>query len=197
VININKRYTLILNRHYQPLAVEGVKKTLGYFVCDEGKALDLETYELLSFADWIKKHKIEDHNVTIRSEKLWVLIPEILVLNTNNQKTSTKTRIALSKRKVFERDQNRCGYCGTHLTGSMKTIDHVIPISRGGPKHDYGNVVACCFPCNSQKGNRTPEEMGWTLAHKLTNPEANLLYHVPRAKWLESWKPFLKESMSA
>jgi 5-methylcytosine-specific restriction endonuclease McrA len=44
-----------------------------------------------------------------------------------------------------------CFYCGQK---NVKiTLDHVIPISRGGT-HSIGNLVACCLRCNSSKGNK-------------------------------------------
>jgi 5-methylcytosine-specific restriction endonuclease McrA len=48
----------------------------------------------------------------------------------------------------------RCAYCGqvTELTQ-----DHVIPLAQGG-EHTALNIVPACQPCNSRKGNRTPEQ---------------------------------------
>lgn len=43
-----------------------------------------------------------------------------------------------------------CAYCGS-LDGT--TMDHVIPISKGGA-HVADNVVPACLACNSAKGNR-------------------------------------------
>lgn len=57
--------------------------------------------------------------------------------------------------KALARDKMRCAYCGkTNAT----TVDHVVPISRGGERNDLLNVVAACEDCNQRKGNRTPEE---------------------------------------
>lgn len=44
----------------------------------------------------------------------------------------------------------KCVYCGEkkHLT-----MDHVIPISKGG-LHTKGNILPACQSCNSVKGNR-------------------------------------------
>lgn len=48
----------------------------------------------------------------------------------------------------------RCAYC---RKACKPTIDHVIPISRGG-KHDTKNVVPACLRCNRSKHNRLLSE---------------------------------------
>lgn len=47
-----------------------------------------------------------------------------------------------------------CTYCGT--TENI-TIDHVMPLSRGG-KHEADNLAPACFSCNSSKSNRLLSE---------------------------------------
>lgn len=54
-----------------------------------------------------------------------------------------------------------CPYCGMPLDPRKKTLDHILPTSRGGD-HSRDNVVVCCSSCNSKKLNRTPLE--WALA---------------------------------
>lgn len=44
-----------------------------------------------------------------------------------------------------------CQYCFGLL--DSPTIDHVIPLTRGGT-HTKGNLVAACQPCNSSKGTK-------------------------------------------
>lgn len=41
----------------------------------------------------------------------------------------------------------RCAYCGIQTN---MTIDHVIPISKGG-EHSIGNIVPACAECNNHK----------------------------------------------
>lgn len=53
--------------------------------------------------------------------------------------------------KILRDFDYRCAYC--RVTGPM-TIDHVVPLSRGG-RHAYSNLVPCCAPCNSDKANKT------------------------------------------
>lgn len=64
----------------------------------------------------------------------------------------------LSKHGVLVRDKFACAYC----LESAKTVDHVQPQSRGGLS-TWDNLVACCFPCNNRKDNRTPEEANMPL----------------------------------
>ena len=51
-----------------------------------------------------------------------------------------------------------CHYCQQSFTSKELTMDHKIPVVRGG-KSTKGNVVAACKTCNSQKSHRTPVEM--------------------------------------
>jgi hypothetical protein len=58
---------------------------------------------------------------------------------------------------IFARDGERCNYCGEVLTETTATLDHVIPVSKGGD-NSAGNLVAACLVCNSIKSGRTYEE---------------------------------------
>lgn len=53
--------------------------------------------------------------------------------------------------QVFVRDGGICGICGTPVERSVATIDHVIPMSKGG-KHEYANVQIAHRRCNERKG---------------------------------------------
>lgn len=67
--------------------------------------------------------------------------------------------VKYSRRNVHARDGYVCQYCGNPAN---LTIDHVIPLSRGG-RTTWDNVVTACRSCNGRKGNRTPEEAGMLL----------------------------------
>jgi 5-methylcytosine-specific restriction endonuclease McrA len=55
-----------------------------------------------------------------------------------------------------------CAYCKKNKAASL---DHVIPLSRGG-EHCIENVVPACLDCNCSKHARTPEEWFAALARK-------------------------------
>ncbi|MFX1264595.1 MAG: HNH endonuclease [Promethearchaeota archaeon] len=66
---------------------------------------------------------------------------------------------------IWERDDFRCLYCGRHGgKGCPLTIDHFVPLSRGGA-NDPSNYVSCCKRCAKSKGSREPQE--WCDAQSL------------------------------
>jgi len=52
---------------------------------------------------------------------------------------------------------NDYGYCAAIQHADMPCIDHVVPVSRGGPEH-IDNYVLACKSCNSRKRDRLPGE---------------------------------------
>ena len=50
-----------------------------------------------------------------------------------------------------EQAGHRCHYC--QQVKQRLTMDHVIPLSKGG-HHMASNIVPACRTCNSRKGNR-------------------------------------------
>lgn len=50
-----------------------------------------------------------------------------------------------------------CHYCGRKTRAAELTMDHIVPISRGG-KSTKGNAVPCCKECNNNKKQLLPME---------------------------------------
>lgn len=50
-----------------------------------------------------------------------------------------------------------CHYCGQEVGRGQLTMDHVVPISRGG-KSKKGNLVPACKECNNKKKYLLPIE---------------------------------------
>lgn len=75
---------------------------------------------------------------------------------------NAKVRSALSdSRKVrIRRADGVCRWC---LVAPAQSVDHVIPIDRGGNNAEF-NLVGCCVRCNQDKGNKLPKELGWRLS---------------------------------
>lgn len=58
------------------------------------------------------------------------------------------------KKKLILAEGAPCSYCGQERP---ETVDHVIPYRRSGD-HRRRNLTPACWPCNQEKGGRTPEE---------------------------------------
>jgi 5-methylcytosine-specific restriction endonuclease McrA len=50
-----------------------------------------------------------------------------------------------------------CYYCNCEVGREQLTMDHVVPLSRGG-KSKKGNIVAACKQCNNKKKYLLPLE---------------------------------------
>lgn len=51
-----------------------------------------------------------------------------------------------------------CHYCGRKFPPDELTMDHLVPVARGG-KSTRGNIVPCCRACNADKKYYTPAEL--------------------------------------
>lgn len=131
--------TLVLNAGYEPLAVVSFRRAIVLVLA--GKAV-----------------VVADGPNPVVSGHLTLPRPSVIVLS-RYVRVPHGRAVPVSRRGVLRRDEHRCAYCEGHAT----TIDHVLPRSRGG-QDSWENLVACCVRCNNKKGNRTPEEMGWTLS---------------------------------
>lgn len=52
----------------------------------------------------------------------------------------------------------KCQLCGETLTRETVTVDHIIPVSKGGHS-EIENLQPLCFLCNSRKNARSMEDM--------------------------------------
>ena len=51
-----------------------------------------------------------------------------------------------------------CYYCKETFPKEELTLDHIVPVARGG-RSTRGNLVVCCKNCNMEKKYLTPAEM--------------------------------------
>ncbi len=94
---------------------------------------------------------------------LVIVIPKAVVLKNVDR---------VSRYLLHKRDGGKCAYCGEVVSVKEGTIDHVIPVSKGG-KTTWDNTVWCCRKCNCKKDNKSLEESGMKLREeiKLYNPK--------------------------
>lgn len=54
--------------------------------------------------------------------------------------------------------KGECHYCGKAFPPEELTMDHILPVVRGG-KSTKSNCVPCCKQCNNEKKYLTPAEI--------------------------------------
>lgn len=160
---------LLLNATYEPLAVLSAQRAL--------KLVSKDRVEPVSSDD-----------VTVAGVDQSVSVPSVLRLKVYVN-VPRRPIPRWSRRGVFARDGHRCAYCGRQLKRGELTVDHVIPVSRGG-RSTWGNTVTACAACNGRKGNRTPHEAGMKLLIEPKIPRTNYLLasgEIPAAwkVWIE------------
>tara|TARA_A100001015_G_C15025114_1_gene730053 strand:+ start:124 stop:429 length:306 start_codon:yes stop_codon:yes gene_type:complete len=83
-------------------------------------------------------------------------------INKNPKHTSRERKKAKDLRNTSwwnkQLGKGLCYYCGNKFSDKQLTMDHIVPISRGG-KSNKGNCVVSCKSCNNDKSFLTPAEI--------------------------------------
>lgn len=156
---------IVLNKNYQYWTEAPIKKVL--------KWLTLNKIEVIA----------EDKTAEIGSYEFRIKMPLIVrLLNFIGYKPKRET-IPYSDEAVYQRDDNICQYWHYDDMGRKfkkkldhedRSIDHVVPTSRGGPRCTFENSVTSCKWHNVKiKKNKTPEEAGLELIRKPFIPKRN------------------------
>lgn len=169
--------TLVLNSDGQPISLLppstiNWREAVTYLWLD--KVHVLEWYD-----DWI-----------VRSESWETKVPAVIMMK---QMLRRKRTPRFSRYNLYLRDMFTCQYCNStyHTQQLNLTLDHVLPISKGG-RTSWENIVAACKPCNSKKANHTdmkpiivPYQPDY---YELANKRKKLDFDIKHP----SWEAFLK-----
>ena len=148
-------HVLVLNRVFQAVQITSVRRALTLLYKGQVKAVDSE-YRTYDFENWADiPVQPDDHFVRTPSRN--ILIPHVVQLLVFDR--LPRQEVKFSRGNIYLRDGNRCQYCGKKFSSSELSLDHVVPISRGG-KSTWENVVCACLPCNVRKGNKLLTESG-------------------------------------
>lgn len=95
-----------------------------------------------------------------RRSKPGVMKREMARYRARKKKVQVYLFTARDENRLLNRQAYRCAYCQQPLTSNNRQIDHVIPLSKGGP-HGPSNLVFACEGCNSSKNDLFVSE--WRL----------------------------------
>jgi len=67
--------------------------------------------------------------------------------------------------RLIEKYGDRCFWCGHNLAPEAITVDHYIPLSKGG-SNKTDNLRLACYGCNQKRGNAMPEDTPEIIAEQ-------------------------------
>jgi 5-methylcytosine-specific restriction endonuclease McrA len=171
------RSALVLNATYEPLSIVPARRAACLVLAEKAEI-------------------VHDDGTELHSARL--SIPSPTVIRLRRYINVPRRGVRWSRKAVLQRDQYTCAYCGIQpgqpqrrqvLTRQNFTVDHILPISRGG-KNTWGNTVCACPLCNQRKGNRTPHEANMKLRWEPKTPRVN--YVVASGEIPAIWKIYLE-----
>lgn len=81
------------------------------------------------------------------------------------------------KKTVYAQGNGKCGICGKSLKFSDMTIDHKIPLSKGGT-NEFSNLQPACRMCNMIKGDLSALEFEGKLREVLRFSKKKAFYRI-------------------
>jgi len=128
----------------------------------EKQALDLVAAEKAEFLEnggteeeWRKEYGRRQHHKKMATDPDYVIY---MRQKSKRRKAQMRNSVAIQItgrqiRARFAQFDHRCAYCGAE--GDLH-IEHVVPISKGGP-HSIGNIIPACKDCNFSKRDHDAE----------------------------------------
>jgi 5-methylcytosine-specific restriction endonuclease McrA len=133
---------LVLNLTYEPLTFVALRRAITLVMREKAEVVEAAT------------------GIVLRSARAIYEAPLVIRLRSLVRQRRGVYNVPFSRKALLVRDRHTCQYCG--VEGGPLTLDHILPLSRGGGT-SWLNTVAACPRCNTRKGNRTPEEAGMSL----------------------------------
>lgn len=114
------------------------------------------------------------------------------------ERVKTRERVLFDKEKkikILHKSKGVCSHCGKLLDVETMTVDHVIPLSKGGT-NELKNLVALCNDCNQSKNNYVvdPEDyfkhLDWVYLKDLIK---SYEYYSENVKWVSKRQVFSED----
>jgi 5-methylcytosine-specific restriction endonuclease McrA len=137
----------------------------------DGNPVGIMPLSTITWQDAIKYLVLDKANVLYYHEN-WIVhsanwetaVPSVMMLLSYMY---NKTTIRFSRINVYLRDNCKCQYCGKAIDRKDATLDHVLPVSKGG-KSTWENCTTACGPCNASKSDQVK---GWKPKLKPYKPD--------------------------
>lgn len=117
-----------------------------------------------------KAEVIETHSHIVYSNKDFSIQAPKRIRLTDFALPLRNKSLPLTKKNLYYRDKGKCAYCGAMLSLEKATVDHILPMSKGG-RTRWENVTIACSECNFKKNDRTPEQAGLKILNRVYVPK--------------------------
>jgi len=169
---------LVLNRDYQPLQIITWRKAFVKMFSEANPVSVVDYYD-----DFVVRSMDKVHRV-----------PSVLVIRNKYVRYKREVSDLANYRKyIYVRDSYNCQYCDKSFKDIELTVDHVVPKSKGGP-NTWTNLVTCCKPCNSKKGDKSTHEAKMfptNVPRGIRNIDLQRWYFMSH-KLEDDWEPYLR-----
>ena len=177
---------LVLNRGFAALTLTDVRRCFTLLYKGHVRAV-LPDYTTYAWEEW-RDVPVQTGDDFITTPSMTLRVPRVIQLLSCER--PPRHDVKFSRHNIYVRDGNRCQYCGKRFPTSELSLDHVVPLSRGGPS-TWENVVCACLPCNVRKGNKLLDEAGLKLRRMPVKPKASPLGLLSPQRIHPSWRNFL------
>jgi len=197
----NKLICLSLNNAWQPIGQKTVKEAICALVAGDFIAIDIQ-YPIVDgepdfqnpihlnpvkWEEWLSL-PIRDYDFVIRSTKLTVRVPTVIIALTYSKMPLRKMRLSINNIRI--RDKNTCQYTGKKLSTDEGSVDHIKPKCLGGTE-SWENLVFCDRKINLKKGGKPLKDSGFKLAKQPQEPPLIPAFSVLREAKHKDWKHFI------
>lgn len=193
---MSKRPILKLNASFVPLGTSSWEDTIVNIFSGAAHPLDIwyaqnedgtydestiETFVVIkNWKEWAKLpiRSVDDFVHTTSGP---VRLPSVVVASRFNRVIYKSVQFP-TKQNIFKRDKYTCGYTGRKLQKHELSVDHILPISRGGG-NTWENLITASKEINTFKDNRLPHECGLKLLWKPEKPANGMVFDALREDW--------------
>ena len=186
---------LVLNSNFYPLNVSGWQDAMIKIHAGNAYPLDITFEEDNGVIDTTKISGFEVikdfevwKNLPIRSYDNYINTPHkrirtpLIMICANYDQIPVKRALFPTQENIYKRDNYTCGYTGKKLTREELSIDHILPVSRGG-QNTWENLITCERELNRIKSNKTPREAGLKLLWAPVKPKNGMVFDFMKKEW--------------
>ena len=203
----NKNIVLKLNKNFLVVCIAEVSKTICDLMSGVVMALDinyklnadgtpdlenLDYFNPVKWEDWIKL-PVRPWDMVIHSKTMTIRVPTVVVTTRYSKVHFKNFNGKPTKEGLFTRDGGTDIYTNEELDYESATIDHIIPLYRGGTD-TYDNTGLTTKATNNRKGHKLNSEAGLTLKFIPYHPRPILFANTIRKARHHDWKLFMTHS---